>query len=84
MLAPEELAVWSKREHKKSLPLCEVLADRYPLIVFYGDVGTGKTATAEGVASRMAKETGRGGDALQIEHPCARHWTPRRDVEARG
>jgi len=59
MLAPEELTAWSKREHKKSLRLCEVLSDRYPLVVFHGDVGTGKTATAEGVASRLAKETGR-------------------------
>jgi len=56
MLTPDALLAWSKREHKRELPLCEVLADRYPLIVFHGDVGTGKTATAEGVASRLAKE----------------------------
>ena len=56
ILAPSELLAWSKREHKRELPLCEVLADRYPLVVFHGDVGTGKTATAEGVASRLAKE----------------------------
>ena len=55
LLAPEGLAAWSRRHHKKELQLVEVLADRYPLVIFYGDVGNGKTATAEGIASRIAK-----------------------------
>lgn len=59
MLAPEELEAWSKRKHHKILQVCEVLADRYPLVIFHGDVGTGKTATAEGVASHLAKEMSR-------------------------
>lgn len=56
MLAPDALLAWSKRVHKQELPLCEVLADRYPLVILHGDVGTGKTATAEGIASRLSKE----------------------------
>ncbi len=56
MLAPDDLAVWSKKHHKHVLRLCSVLADRYPLVLFHGDVGTGKTATAEGIASRLARD----------------------------
>lgn len=59
MLDPDELRAWSKRHHHTSLPLCEVLLDRYPLVVLEGDVGTGKTATAEGIASRLAKKLGK-------------------------
>jgi SpoVK/Ycf46/Vps4 family AAA+-type ATPase len=56
LLDPDALAAWSKRRHRKMLPICDVLAQRYPLVIFHGDVGTGKTATAEGVASRLARE----------------------------
>lgn len=59
MLDPEALARWSKKHHGRELHLCSLLGDRYPLIVFHGDVGTGKTATAEGFASRMAAELAR-------------------------
>lgn len=34
--------------------LVEALSDRYPLVVFHGDIGTGKTASAEAAASAMA------------------------------
>ena len=32
--------------------LIPALGDRYPLVIFHGDVGTGKTATAEAAATR--------------------------------
>jgi len=56
---PEELRAWSKKHHHKDLAMCTAIADRYPLVIFAGDVGTGKTATAEGVCDRLAREARR-------------------------
>src|SRR6267378_5156944 len=53
---PQELADWSKKFHHKELPICAAISDRYPLVIFAGDVGTGKTATAEGACDRLARE----------------------------
>jgi AAA+ superfamily predicted ATPase len=54
---PEELRGWSKKFHHKELAICHAVSDRYPLVIFAGDVGTGKTATAEGVCDRLARES---------------------------
>lgn len=56
---PEEVRAWSKKHHHKELPVCAAVADRYPLVIFAGDVGTGKTVTAEGVCDRIAREAKR-------------------------
>lgn len=56
LLAPDEVRRWSKKKHARELPVCDILADRYPMVIFHGDVGTGKTATAEGIANRIASE----------------------------
>jgi AAA+ superfamily predicted ATPase len=53
---PDELRAWSQKYHQKELPICNAVGERYPLVVFAGDVGTGKTATAEGVSDRLARE----------------------------
>jgi AAA+ superfamily predicted ATPase len=58
-----ELGAWSQSKHKKKLLLCDLVAEQYPLVIFHGDVGTGKTATAECIANRLAKES-RTEDAL--------------------
>lgn len=58
-----ELENWSKAQHKKKLLLCDLVAEQYPLVIFHGDVGTGKTAMAECIANRLAKES-RTEDAL--------------------
>lgn len=52
-----ELGAWSKTHHQKKLALCDLVAEQYPLAIFHGDVGTGKTATAECIANRLAKES---------------------------
>lgn len=52
-----ELGVWSKAKHHKKLQLCDLVAEQYPLVIFYGDVGTGKTAMAECIANRLARES---------------------------
>lgn len=57
--APEEVRAWSRRLYGRELPLCEIVADRYPLLIFSGDVGTGKTVTAEAACDRLARESGR-------------------------
>ena len=36
-----------RRHHHGKLALCDLVAERYPFVIFHGDVGTGKTATAE-------------------------------------
>jgi AAA+ superfamily predicted ATPase len=53
---PEELRTWSRKHHHKELAVCAAVADRYPLVIFAGDVGTGKTVTAEGSCDRLARE----------------------------
>jgi AAA+ superfamily predicted ATPase len=52
-----EIAGWSRRFHGEVLPICGFASEQYPLIVFHGDVGTGKTATAECAANRWATES---------------------------
>jgi len=53
---PEELRAWSKKYHHKEIAICAAVSDRYPLIIFAGDVGTGKTVTAEAACDRLARE----------------------------
>lgn len=55
--APDEVRAWCKRFYERELPLCEIVADRYPLLIFAGDVGTGKTVTAEAACDRLARES---------------------------
>lgn len=52
---PAAIAAWSKKHHGVVLPVCEVLADRYPLLIFAGDVGTGKTVVAEAACDRLTR-----------------------------
>ena len=59
LLKIDELPDWSKRSYKgKVIPLCELISDQYPLVIFHGDVGTGKTANAECIANRLVQESG--------------------------
>jgi AAA+ superfamily predicted ATPase len=57
LLNLNELAAWSEKHHSRKLALCDLVAEQYPLVIFYGDVGTGKTVTAECIANRLAKES---------------------------
>lgn len=47
---------WSKRLYGQRVPLVDVAADKYPLVIFHGDVGTGKTETAEAASDALARE----------------------------
>jgi SpoVK/Ycf46/Vps4 family AAA+-type ATPase len=56
ILQSNELELWSQKHHKKKLAVIELLNDQYPLAIFHGDVGTGKTANAEAIANRLARD----------------------------
>jgi SpoVK/Ycf46/Vps4 family AAA+-type ATPase len=57
LLNLSDLGNWSTQYHNGKLPVCELVAEQYPLVIFHGDVGTGKTATAECVSNRLARES---------------------------
>ena len=56
LLAADKLGDWSRRHHRRQLAITDLVADQYPLVVFHGDVGTGKTAMAECIANRLLSE----------------------------
>jgi AAA+ superfamily predicted ATPase len=56
LLNLNEIGAWNKKHHGGKLLLCDLVAEQYPLAIFHGDVGTGKTATAECLANRIAAE----------------------------
>ena len=58
LLRPGLLEDWSMRVHGQVLPGLARVADRPPLIVFAGDVGTGKTTLAETFADAIARDHG--------------------------
>lgn len=58
LLAPQSVREWSTKHHKTVLRSAELLADRTPLLVFAGDVGTGKTALAETFGDEVARRAG--------------------------
>jgi SpoVK/Ycf46/Vps4 family AAA+-type ATPase len=56
LLSMDELAAWNKKHYNGKLAVCDLVADQYPLAIFHGDVGTGKTVTAECLANRIVSE----------------------------
>ena len=59
LIDKEGLEQWSRKYYHARVALLDSLLDRYPLVVFHGDVGTGKTATAEATSNALAKELGK-------------------------
>ena len=47
MLSPKSLDDWSKKYYKKTIELVNIYRKRPPLVIFSGDVGTGKTELAK-------------------------------------
>ena len=66
MLMPDHINKWSKKHYKQIVPLCDIIQNRYPLFLFSGDVGTGKTITAECIANRLTRETQKNGFLLKL------------------
>lgn len=53
---PGLAAAWSEEHYGKVITAVGLLQDAVPLIVFEGDVGTGKTALADTIGQRVAKK----------------------------
>lgn len=51
---------WSTQHYGKAIPGLALLRDAVPLIIFEGDVGTGKTELAETIGHRIATDGGYG------------------------
>ncbi len=66
VLMPDHVDEWSRKHHKQVIPLCRIIQQRYPLFLFSGDVGTGKTVTAECAANRLTKDMGKEGFLLKL------------------
>jgi AAA+ superfamily predicted ATPase len=62
----EGLKEWSVRHHGEGENLTAALADRYPLVIFHGDVGTGKTVTAESMADALSRQLRTDGFLLKL------------------
>ncbi len=50
------LSDWNRKHHGGKLAICDLVAEQYPLVIFHGDVGTGKTAMAECIANKLVAE----------------------------
>ena len=55
LLHPAALEQWSQKFHKVRIRACDAFADRHPVFLFAGDVGTGKTALAESFGDEVAQ-----------------------------
>lgn len=66
IMNPEGILKWGKKFHGVKLPVFDVIQDRHPLIIFTGDVGTGKTVTAEGIADQIIRDLDREGFLLKL------------------
>jgi len=55
LLNPELLEKWSKKFYKSQLPCVEYFQKRPPLLLFSGDVGTGKTTLANTFGDSIAR-----------------------------
>ena len=56
LLNADAVSDWNRRHHGGRLVIGDRAADQYPLVIFHGDVGTGKTAMAEAIANGLMTE----------------------------
>jgi SpoVK/Ycf46/Vps4 family AAA+-type ATPase len=57
LLQTGELGTWNKKYHRGQLAIVDYVAEQHPLAIFFGDVGTGKTAAAECIANQLVAES---------------------------
>ena len=62
----DKLEEWSKSHYGSTLPILGYIKEKYPLIILAGDVGTGKTVTAESIADSMVRELKKEGYFLRL------------------
>lgn len=58
LLNRDRLQAWQKKHHKQGLPLLIQLQQADPLIILSGEVGCGKTALAQSIATPLAEILG--------------------------
>ena len=58
LLHMDQIQTWNQKNHDGQLALGTLVADQYPLVIFHGDVGTGKTTMAECIANKLVANTG--------------------------
>ena len=56
LLLEKEIEGWNKKHHNGCLKINNLAGEQYPLVIFHGDVGTGKTVTAECAANKIVSE----------------------------
>jgi AAA+ superfamily predicted ATPase len=66
LIDPPGLATWSQKHYGKKVPIVDTVLERYPLVIFHGDVGTGKTVTAEAITNSLTKELKRPGILFKL------------------
>ena len=66
MLYPERLADWATRHHGAQLQIVNAFLERPPLIIFGGDVGTGKTTLAETFGNELASRHQRAAQVYRL------------------
>ena len=57
MLDPSSLDKWAKKAHLNSDNIKSLVLARPPLVIFHGDVGTGKTELAETIGDAVARQS---------------------------
>lgn len=58
LVNPESLSAWAKKHHPKAAENIVSMMSRPPLVVFEGEVGSGKSALAESVGDPVARANG--------------------------
>lgn len=60
LLFHDRVGAWSEAQHGRLLKVVDFLKHRVPLIIFQGDVGTGKTTLAESIGDPLSRHVGDG------------------------
>ncbi len=63
---PDAVTNWGRQMYGAAPPICTLVDQRYPLFIFAGDVGTGKTAFAKASAARAVRERRKEGNLFAL------------------
>jgi len=66
LMDADGLEAWSRKFYGHRISIIDALSDRYPLVIFHGDVGTGKTAMAEAISNTLAADLKRDGTLFKL------------------
>ena len=66
ILDPKGIDKWASKFHARDLAMTALIRQHYPLFILSGDVGTGKTITAESAVNRITREMKMEGTLLKL------------------